>query len=248
MVCTHRASERDLNGACARATAACSALPLLLGKERDAALHPGLVSPLVPASVIKARHSSCVATTSIRSSCLLPVGAVVFHAEAGFTCPCLGGYQLLLPNHARNLRGSKSSVREMLPSACSKHQGRWCLLYPTRHRRWALAAHGLAGVGQRATLSFSSGGTPSCKGRLALLGMLGSREATSPPQPSKMPVWLEAKVGTSVLSTEFLLKQSSFFLAINGSFAFVRPERPVQVSFASSGKKKYFVIPKWDTV
>lgn len=69
-----------------------------------------------------------------------------------------------------------------------------------------------------------------------------------PPQPSKMPAWLEVEVGTSVPSTEFLLKQSSFFLSVNRSFAFVRPEIPVQVSFASFCKKNYFVTPKRNIV
>lgn len=100
--------------------------------------------PYFSTVALKASHSSCVATKSIRSSQLLPVGADVFNAEAGFTYPRLGGCQLLLSNHARNLCGSKShtEVREMLPSACSKHQGCCRLLYPTRHQCTALTATG----------------------------------------------------------------------------------------------------------
>lgn len=180
-------------------------MPLLLWKEWDATLHPGLVSPLLSTSAIKARHSSCLANKSLKSSWLLLVGADSFHAEAGFTCPHLGGYQLLLPNCVRNLHSSKPLVREMLPSTCSKHQGCCWLLYPVRHQGWAPAV--------------AWSGRWWAKGRLALLGMLGNGEAMSPSQPSKMPTWLEAKVGTDVLSTEILLKQSNFFLAINGSFA-----------------------------
>jgi len=82
MVCTHRASERDLSGACAKAMAACSA-PLLLGKDQAAALQPGLVSPLLPSSATKGRHSSCAATKSVGSSQLLPVGADVTESQNG---------------------------------------------------------------------------------------------------------------------------------------------------------------------
>lgn len=114
-------------------------MPLLLWKEWDATLHPGLVSPLLSTSAIKARHSSCLANKSLKSSWLLLVGADSFHAEAGFTCPHLGGYQLLLPNCVRNLHSSKPLVREMLPSTCSKHQGCCWLLYPVRHQGWAPA-------------------------------------------------------------------------------------------------------------
>lgn len=100
--------------------------------------------PYFSTVALKASHSSCVATKSIRSSQLLPVGADVFDAEAGFTYPRLGGCQLLLSNHVRNLCGSKSrtEVREMLPSACSKHQGCCQLLYPTRDQCTALTATG----------------------------------------------------------------------------------------------------------
>lgn len=39
-------------------------------------------------------------------------------------------------------------------------------------------------------------GSTQLQGQAGLLRMLGSREAISPPQPSRMPTWLEVKVST----------------------------------------------------
>lgn len=65
----------DLNSLCAKAMAACSTLPLLLGKEGDAALYPGLVSPLLPAPAIKARHSSDLANQLCKKFLVAPYGS-----------------------------------------------------------------------------------------------------------------------------------------------------------------------------
>lgn len=105
MVCTPWVSEKDLNSACAKAMAACSALPLLLGRVRC------LISP----SAIRARCSSTAANKCSlweETSLILRLDLCA-HSH-------LSGYQLLLPNH---LQGSKSAC-VMLPPACSEHH-RW---------------------------------------------------------------------------------------------------------------------------
>lgn len=74
------------------------------------------------------------------------------------------------------------------------------------------------------------------RGYAQLRGQAGERGGNGSTTALQTSTQLEAKLGTSVLSTEILLKQMSFFLAISGRFAFVRPKRPVQISCASSCK------------
>ena len=158
-------------------------------------------------------------------------GPHVFDAEAGFTCPHPGGHHLLLPNHVRNLRGSKYSVHEVLPlpAACTRAG---CFALLGSGRRWA------------------KGNAEHFKwGYAWLQGHAGDRGGNvSTPAPPKCPPGYKPQLAPVSPSTEFLLKQSSCFPATNGSFASVRPERPNHVSFASPCKKKYFVTPKWDIV
>lgn len=131
MVCTLRVSEKDPNGACAKAMAACLALPLLLGKESDVwFLHlqpePDAAALLQP-SAYEFPGCSLWEETSL-------ILRLDLRAH-----PHLSGYQHLLPSHARNLCGSKSAC-VMLPPACSERQGHCWLLCPMRHQGWALGA------------------------------------------------------------------------------------------------------------
>lgn len=107
MVCTLWVSEKDLNGACAKAMAAHSTLPLLLGKEWARRLR-------CP-SAARARCSSTAATKSTQSSRLLPMGgetSLILRLDLH-----VHPHRLPIPNHARNLRGSVSGW-VMLPPSC----------------------------------------------------------------------------------------------------------------------------------
>lgn len=121
--------------------AACSALPLLLGKQA--------VRCPIPPSAARARCSR-TAETEVPGCSLWEETPLILRLDL-HGHPHLSGYQLLLPIHGRNLHGFRSAY-VMLPLA-----GHCWLLCPTRHQGWALGHTQPASHGARATRATGAG-------------------------------------------------------------------------------------------
>lgn len=127
---------------------------------------------LISPSAITARCSSTAANKPRPSSRLLPVGGDTFDPEAGLMCP---------------------PTPQWVPAPASKSHP-WLLISlcgaASHLQRASGLGSALAAPGPGPALGTAGRAVPSCKGRLALLGMLWGGEERSPPQPSKHPpVW-----------------------------------------------------------
>lgn len=111
----------------------------------------------------------------------------IFDPEAGFTRPPTPAPDSESCKKPPWLRIRMGDAASLLPGAALGHC--CCSARPgSRAGLWDL--HGLAATGQRATLGTSGRAMPSCKSRLALLGMLwnGEEKSLQHPPPKHPPV------------------------------------------------------------